>query len=186
MIEFRWNNILLIHLFSLWWSSQQRSTRVRNNIYSTQLFDRCIPWTALKLLWLMTHMSFLYFQQKEFIMINISRHLLFNWAIMSDRWKITWERELSIMTSSRKITYERNKLCKSQMFLLRAFTFFAIVHFSNTSAAINTICDSLQQILCASVSDRVKCLIYSINPRNDFYDWYLGCHKKSTDAISSL
>lgn len=44
------------------------------------------------------------------------------------------------MTSPRKITYERSKSCRSRTFHLYAPTSFAMVHLSNTSTVINTMC----------------------------------------------
>lgn len=109
----------------------------------------------------MAHISSLYFQQEEFTLTNISLHLLPNWEIMPDHWRVTQERELPMMISPRKITYERSKSCRPRRFRLYAPISFATVHLSNTSAVINTMCRVHNSPYCFS-SDRVKCLIYSV------------------------
>lgn len=187
MIKLQWNNINLVHLFPLWWISQQKSIQVRNNIYSTQLFNHCTSQNALKLLWLMTHTSLFFSQQENFSSINNSSHLLFNWVMASDHWRVTLKRELIIMISSRKITYKRNKLCESWMFHLYALTLFATINFSNTSAAINAIfvLFSSNQ-MCISKWTSKLCLMYSINSKEWLYDCYLKCHNTSTDSTSPL
>ncbi len=60
--------------------------------------------------------------------------------------------------------YKRNKLGKPQIFVLYTFTFFAMVNFSNTLAAIDTNYGPLQPTLHMSAKDCLKYLIYNINP----------------------
>lgn len=44
----RWKNTSLVLLFALRWSSRQKNTQVREDIYSTPLFGHCSPQNALK------------------------------------------------------------------------------------------------------------------------------------------
>lgn len=44
--------------------------------------------TPDELLWLMAHVSSLYFQQQKFTLTNISLHLPPNWDVMPDHWRV--------------------------------------------------------------------------------------------------
>ena len=129
---------------------------MRDDICSIQLFGRCTPRNALKLLWLVAHTSSLYFQQEKFILTNILQHLLPNWAIILDYWRVAQERELSKMISPRKIIYERSISCKPRIFRLYAPSPFVMVHFLNTSAVIDIICVSSRTNCMCLAGDRVK------------------------------
>ena len=80
----------------------------------------------------MAHCSrvILVFPAGKFTLTNISLHLLPNWEVMPDHWRV----------APRKITYERSKSYRPRTFRLYAPTSFAMVHLSNTPAVINTMC----------------------------------------------
>lgn len=109
-IGLRWKNTFSVHLFPLRWSSRQKNTQGRDDIYSTRLFSHYTPRNALKLLWQMARTSFFYSQQEESVHPSSSPDLLPNWVITPDHSTVTLERELPTMTSPRKIRHERNKL----------------------------------------------------------------------------
>lgn len=134
------------------------------------LFDTTLwslhPRNVLKLLWLTAHTSSLSFQQEEFILTNMSPHLLSNWVIMPDLWRVTQERELPMILFPRNITYERSKLCKPRMFRLYGPTSFAMVQFPNHICCYqHNLCAHDQPYVRRRRSSKI-CLMCSINQRN--------------------
>ncbi len=96
-------------------SSTEESHRSDDFYYRlvvTDLLERRIKWSEERKWWSRSRFNARRCKSKirTSRAIKHERNVRESRSIMSDHWRVTRERELSMMTSSRKITYERSKL----------------------------------------------------------------------------